>query len=378
MLTTKSFLLGDSHTEAGGAIVLRQGEKFFLIRVEMDLQLESAFEAEMISLLIAIDIVRDREVTIFSDCKSALSLLNGKHRGAFLNILSGWRRPLNAVLEKVRAHPERFKELKEWKAADKGIWMADQVAGGSLTTEKTLKASSWIRRVSYSSKAVIVRKETGMPFFRDVAKMWSKHLLKTYLIQRDEFRARNGKTEIWKGANIAHSYRMMSKRRGLADRAAVQRAALDKRWRWHWAREDKTCSACGSVSSGIIHPLRYCKNESVIEERGRWRNEVEAYLRTVPTKHRALLENIWACMEREEHGEYACCGIFLMDFVSKLDAADKALSKKGKGKIKTVTRVIGRGAWEVLRVHTDQNVISRGVELDSFLSNPSSTSPRWT
>ena len=79
----------------------------------MDVDLESAFEAEMISLLVAIDMVRDREVTIFSDCKSALALLNGEMRGGFLNIASGWRKPLGTILKKVRAHPERFRKPEE-------------------------------------------------------------------------------------------------------------------------------------------------------------------------------------------------------------------------------------------------------------------------
>jgi hypothetical protein len=32
-----------------------------------------------------------------------------------------------------------------------------------------------------------------------------------YLEERDEYRAVDGKSKIWKGANISHSYRMMAK-----------------------------------------------------------------------------------------------------------------------------------------------------------------------
>ena len=38
----------------------------------MDIELDSAFEAELISFLITIAMARDMEVDIFSDCKSAL------------------------------------------------------------------------------------------------------------------------------------------------------------------------------------------------------------------------------------------------------------------------------------------------------------------
>ncbi len=113
----------------------------------------------------AIDIVRDREVTIFSDCKSALALLNSQMRGAFLNVASGWRKPLGTILKKVRAHPERFKEPEAWNDEDKGIRLADQVAGGTIVAEKNLKASTWMKRISYGSKAVVVEKSSKTPFF---------------------------------------------------------------------------------------------------------------------------------------------------------------------------------------------------------------------
>ncbi len=134
-----------------------------------------------------------------------------------------------------------------------------------------------------------------------------------YLEERDDYRATDGKSRIWKGANVAHSYRMMGNRRGLADRAAVQRAALDKRWRWHWAREDKMCSACGDLSVGIKHPLRYCKNEAVIDERAKWRARDEACLKKAPLKQRASLEDLWSCMERRSTVSMRVAGSFWRD-----------------------------------------------------------------
>ena len=334
-----------------------------MIHVEMDFELESAFEAEVISLMTAIDKVRDRDVVIYSDCKSALSLLNSQMRGAFLNVASGWRKPVGTVLKKVRAHPERFKKPEEWKDSDKGIWLADQVAGGSLVAEINLKASTWMKRISYSSRAVVVEKKTGTPFFREVSKRWSKHLMDRYFVERDEYRVADGKNRIWKGTNISHSYRMMGKRKGLADRAAVQRLGLNKRWRWHWARSDKICSACGSPSVGIKHPLWHCKNDEVIEERGRWKENVDDFLLGISAKHRAPLEDLWSCMQREEHGELACCGVFLPSFLSKLNRADNAISKRDVARLKKLTKVVGRGAREVLRIQTEQNILCRGVEL---------------
>ena len=74
----KEFLSGKREIVAGGAVVLRKGDKYFPIYVEMVIELDSAFEAELISLLIAIAMARDTEVDIYSDCKSALEVLKGK------------------------------------------------------------------------------------------------------------------------------------------------------------------------------------------------------------------------------------------------------------------------------------------------------------
>jgi hypothetical protein len=63
----REFLGGISDIKAGGAIVLAKGDKFLCIRIEMDVETESAFDTEMISLLIAIDICGGKDVTIYSD-----------------------------------------------------------------------------------------------------------------------------------------------------------------------------------------------------------------------------------------------------------------------------------------------------------------------
>ena len=180
----REFLGGISDNKAGGAIVLEKGDKFLCIRIEMDVETESAFDTEMIFLLIAIDICVDKDVTIYSDCKSALALLNGHNKGSFFNILSGWTKPLGCILNKVKAHPEKYKLPKDWQPEDKGIWIADQIAGGLFAASKKIAASIWLKRVSFTSKATIVDRN-GVPFFKDISRRWSKHNLKMYLEGRD-------------------------------------------------------------------------------------------------------------------------------------------------------------------------------------------------
>ena len=223
------------------------------------METESAFDTEMIFLLIAIDICVDKDVTIYSDCKSALALLNGHNKGSFFNILSGWTKPLGCILNKVKAHPEKYKLPKDWQPEDKGIWIADQIPGGLFAASKKIAASIWLKRVSFTSKATIVDRN-GVPFFKDISRRWSKHNLKMYLEGRDEDRAERGKKRIWKDANLSLSQMIMGRNSSIADRAAVQRVALDKMWRWYWAREDNLCSACSGTSVGIAHPILKCRN----------------------------------------------------------------------------------------------------------------------
>ena len=135
-----------------------------------------------------------------SDCKSALSILNGRHRGTFFSLLGGWRKPEGCVLEKVKAHPEKYKKPEEWDHRDRGIWAADQIAGGVLSPSIRIKASEWLTHISYSSKLVVVDQK-GLPFVKDIAKRWGKYLVDSYLVERDDYREERGKRRIWGGSN---------------------------------------------------------------------------------------------------------------------------------------------------------------------------------
>jgi hypothetical protein len=84
---------------------------------------------------------------------------------------------------------------------------------------------------------------------------------------------------------------------------------------------------------------------------------------SIQAKHRAPLEDLWSCIQREAYGEYACCGVFLPGFLDKLSKSDSSISKRDIARLKKLTKVIGKGAREVLRVQTEQNIISRGIEL---------------
>jgi hypothetical protein len=68
------------------------------IKVNMDIDTVSAFEPEVISLLIAHEIVKGRNVPIWTDCQSAIKTLNSGNLGPLMYTLSGWKKSLQQGL----------------------------------------------------------------------------------------------------------------------------------------------------------------------------------------------------------------------------------------------------------------------------------------
>jgi len=267
--TLRELLSGGGKIYSGGAIVLgRGGHEMTTIFIEIDVEVESAFEVELISLLIAIAMCKGNPIKIFSDCKSALSILNGKHRGSFFSLLGGWRKPESCVLEKVKAHPEKYKKPEEWSHTDRGIWAADQIAGGILLPSVKIKASEWLTHISYASKLIVVDQQ-GLPFVKDIANKWGKYLVDSYLVERDDYREERGKRRIWSGSNLSLLKKALGRGNSLGELAAIQRAGLDKTWRWNWARGGDECKACSiHGSNGIGHPIWRCNNPQMVACRG--------------------------------------------------------------------------------------------------------------
>ena len=158
----------------------------------------------------------------------------------------------------------------------------------------------------------------------------------------------------------------MGRNISIADRAAVQRAALDKRWRWHWAREDDTCSACMRKCEGILHPIRHCSHGVVSDLRDRLTFKVRGVIDTLKLSHRAPLEELWRNMENAKDGEYACCGVFTPTFLNGLTRGDQDIDKNEKAAILKVLKVIGTGTREILRAHADADQVGNAIHLNQM------------
>ena len=278
-------------------------------------------------------------------------------------MLSGWELPLNCALSKVKAHPEKYRVASDWTDGDKGIWIADQIAGKMLKGARMVRASEWLRRISLSSKVTVID-QGGLPFVKDIAKRWSQLLVSKYFKERDDYREGRGVPRKWEGTSMALSHKMMGRNKSIADHAAVQRAALDKRWMWHWAREDDICSVCMRKCEGILHPIRHCTHGPVSDLRDRLTFKVRGVIDTLKLCYRAPLEELWRNMENAKDGEYACCGVFTPTFLNGLTRGDQDIDKNERAAILKVLKVVGAGTREILRAHAEADQVGNAVHLN--------------
>ena len=95
-----------------------------------------------------------------------------------------WRLSKGVTLEKVKAHPERYKPSTEWDWNDKGIWTADRVAGGQMQSDGWVSAAKWLKRIG-SRSLLVIEEEDGTPFIGSVRERASRINMEQYWKERD-------------------------------------------------------------------------------------------------------------------------------------------------------------------------------------------------
>ena len=107
------------------------------------------------------------------------------------------------------------------------------MAGGILTPAYTIKASEWLKKIGATHSKLTIERTDGTPLIMDVSKTKSKCDVIKYLDERDDFREEEGKTRVWKGANIALHHKLLGRSNKIGDRVITQRIGFNKRWQWH-------------------------------------------------------------------------------------------------------------------------------------------------
>ncbi len=212
--TLASFLLDCGEVSTAGAMVIHTNRGMITVKVNMDLDSVSAFEPEVLSLLLAHEISRGRKVNIWTDCQAAIKTLNGGGLGALKYSLSGWRKDNSVAFNKVAAHPERKKDIEEWLPEERGNYLADQIAGGHIAPMFSINASEWIAKIAESTK-IVVKKKGGPILVTDIRRHKSKIESTRYLQDRDNYRIKDGKPPQWVEENISSHHKLMGRSKKL-------------------------------------------------------------------------------------------------------------------------------------------------------------------
>ena len=106
--TQKTMMLGGHRIKAGGGIAILTDDGLFSpLRVLMDIEVDSAFPVETISLMAGCVIAEGMgEIEIGSDCLGAMAAVDGRTKD-FKRLLGPWKHGRNIKIKKVKAYPEK-------------------------------------------------------------------------------------------------------------------------------------------------------------------------------------------------------------------------------------------------------------------------------
>ena len=355
------YLKGEMNVRVGGAIILSDGCTWVhRIFVDIDVEVNKAFDVELICILIANEmaVALGKRVIIHSDCQAAINVANGGYSDGFINTISGWVRGPMVSIVKVRAHPENFKHHTAWDWDDKGIWTADRVAGNEMESEGSVKASSWLKRIGKRSLLVIEELD-GTPFIGNVRDRASRVNMIEYWKSRDEWRVKDGLLPKWAGTNMALAFALLKRNGSLEDYATMQRLAAGKRW--EFSRHNKiACKACLGDFRGLKHPLLQCNNLHMNKVRKTWIDNCKAYIAVAKPGHlRHKMLDILHEAIHSDGGEFACLGTFMPKWVAKLEDGIIRTQVELRG-IKKFLRVVAAGARLVMREYARLKEVSEG------------------
>jgi hypothetical protein len=346
-------LLGTVKEQAGGAVILSDGQSwFYKIYVKIDIEVDDSGQVELICLLIANEMAaaQGRPVMVGSDCKSALDTINGVHSDKLLNSFAGWKRWEGTDTKHIDAHPERHKKWGTWDGDDMGIYVADRVAGGFMESHRSVSARDWLIRISARSK-VAIELEDGTPFIGSVTRRASQQSMKRYFVERDGYNKNEPDfVERWDGANMARSNKLMIRNGGFEDRVTMLKLGAGKRW--DVSRHNKAkCVLCEELFSDQRHAMMSCPAIEVFNARELWRSSVKKLIEKASMGMRIAMEEYYRNVFDKPDGEMAAVGTYTVRWVNGLDKDRKFNHVEWKA-MSGLMKAMAQGARGLMRVYT--------------------------
>jgi hypothetical protein len=292
-------LMGVHNYRAGGAVVILGADGrykgYYTVLSEGQEEYIKAFDMELMMLIVAHMMSNGNKNQIYSDCESAIKVMrDGKwgwksSKGSLLR--SAAARLVNvADITHISAHPERGvnKDRKDlWTAQDKGIYLADLLAGGKFQEFADMTQSEPILITEQRIKLMCVKIAgyglvlEGKGFFLGSLKELADSVrMKTYLADRDKVTRgidHNAlhPTRHWVGSSteLLASF-CRNNGEGEVCSAARNRIGYDKKLtlanKYHYrmvqGREDMKCRFCGNDDT-LSHQIATCVRWEVVEAR---------------------------------------------------------------------------------------------------------------
>jgi hypothetical protein len=252
-------------------------------------------------------------------------------------------------LKWVPAHPERKEEdMSKWGIDDMGIYIADQIAGGSTADEGILEVVDFKEayRGHNSMAHWFLAGEEG-PLLMPLGDLLSEVRRERYLVERDRLRGVAGRPPEWTELTIRYAAKVWRKMnltsefQGLAGTARSTRLIFDKGW--HGGNEGKgtgegeplPCTRCGEPD-GLDHWVLDCQDDYLKDARDDARGRAVAYFskhlsggeKWAPSKeYRALATELKKAFLEEASGRM-WCGLWTPAQLERFDGLYHALGEK--------------------------------------------------
>jgi hypothetical protein len=356
-------LMGCHKFRAGGAVVVmdRDGSYrgYYTVINESQEEYITAFDMELMMLIVAHTMRNGKKNQIFSDCTSAIRvILDGfwgwkSSKGGLLRSAAANLKDVTDI-KHVSAHPERGinkDRMDLWSAQDKGIYLADLLAGGNYRKFADLAKSEPIYITEQRIKMMCVRiagyglymKGKGY-FLGNLKELADAERMKSYLAKRDGVsrgvdRSVPHPTRHWVGSSIelAASF-CRNNGEGMVCCAARKRIVYDKKMTranmYHFGilrdREGMKCRFCDHEDT-IGHQIAYCTRFEVVEARNIALSNMEKSINKLSKKDKKVARALSMYMKilLEVNSGAAWLGLWFEQYVNRIRNAINSCDLNG-------------------------------------------------
>jgi hypothetical protein len=399
--------IGNNNFRAGGAVVERRADGTwagYYTTSDQGMYI-SAFDMELMMLLVAIDMRTDNQV-IRSDCKSAIDVAKDGiwgWKGKCGNVLRAAAARLKNItnITHIAAHPERIKDRncwEKWTEDERGIYLADLLAGGNCrkfweltNTAPILLSSTDILKMCAVTAGYCLYWDNGNgpePFFGSLSELVDHQNLIKYTKEREAHheknevgrakkRAKNSKGKRdpgvdafrkrnWSEATVMTAASFLTKNKeSKAEHAAEVRIMWDKAmsganyFRYNicsW--EEGICKFCQGKLETLDHKITECKEEHCVDIRNKAFQEFEdKMLALSKTKFERTVTamRLYLDIFKEVNSGSAWLGLWFGEQASRIrNAIDSvSLNIRDFRMLKNAVKKLSAEAIKIVRAHDE-------------------------